>query len=129
MLIALVMGFASGLPLLLTLSVLQAWMKDSGVDLSTIGLFALVGLPYTLKFLWAPLMDRYIPSLLGRRRGWLLIWQVLLTAAIALLAFSDPTKLLMMTAIAALLLSFFSASQDIVIDAYRRESLSDDEQG
>ena len=129
MLIALIMGFAGGLPLLLTLSVLQAWMKESGVDLSTIGLFALVGLPYTLKFLWAPLMDRYIPSLLGRRRGWLLIWQVLLTAAIALLAFSDPTKLLLMTAIAALLLSFFSASQDIVIDAYRRESLSDDEQG
>ena len=129
MLVALIMGFASGLPLLLTLSVLQAWMKESGVDLSTIGLFALVGLPYTLKFVWAPMMDRYIPSLLGRRRGWLLIWQVLLTAAIALLAFSDPTKLLLMTAIAALLLSFFSASQDIVIDAYRRESLSDDEQG
>lgn len=74
-------------------------------------------------------MDRYIPSLLGRRRGWLLIWQLLLTAAISLLAFSDPSKLLLMTAIAALLLSFFSASQDIVIDAYRRESLSDDEQG
>lgn len=129
MLAALIMGFAGGLPLLLTLSVLQAWMKESGVDLSTIGLFALVGLPYTLKFLWAPLMDRYIPSQLGRRRGWLLIWQTLLTAAIALLAFSDPSKLLLMTAIAALLLSFFSASQDVVIDAYRRESLSDDEQG
>ena len=129
MLIALIMGFASGLPLLLTLSVLQAWMKDAGVDLSTIGLFALVGLPYTLKFVWAPMMDRYIPSLLGRRRGWLLIWQVLLTGSIALLAFSNPSEMLMMTAVAALLLSFFSASQDIVIDAYRRESLSDDEQG
>ncbi len=129
MLTALVMGFAGGLPLFLTSTVLQAWMKESGVDLGTIGLFALVGLPYTLKFLWAPLMDRYIPSLLGRRRGWLLIWQLLLTAAIGLLAFSDPSQLLMMTAVAALLLSFFSASQDIVIDAYRRESLSDDEQG
>jgi len=129
MLIALIMGFAGGLPLFLTSTVLQAWMTDSGVDLGTIGLFALVGLPYTLKFLWAPLMDRYIPSLLGRRRGWLLIWQILLTSAISLLAFSDPSKLLLMTAIAALLLSFFSASQDIVIDAYRRESLSDDEQG
>jgi PAT family beta-lactamase induction signal transducer AmpG len=129
MLIALVMGFAGGLPLFLTSTVLQAWMKESGVDLGTIGLFALVGLPYTLKFLWAPLMDRYVPSLLGRRRGWLLIWQLLLTASIALLAFSDPSRLLMMTAVAALLLSFFSASQDIVIDAYRRESLSDDEQG
>ena len=129
MLVALIMGFAGGLPLLLTLSVLQAWMSDVGVDLGTIGLFALVGLPYTLKFLWAPLMDRYIPSLLGRRRGWLFIWQLLLTASIALLAFSNPSQFLLMTAIAALLLSFFSASQDIVIDAYRRESLSDDEQG
>jgi len=129
MLIALVMGFAGGLPLFLTSTVLQAWMKESGIDLSTIGLFALVGLPYTLKFVWAPLMDRYIPSALGRRRSWLLIWQVLLTAAISLLAFADPSKWLMMTALAALLLSFFSASQDIVIDAYRRESLSDDEQG
>ena len=107
MLVTLLMGFSCGLTLLLTITVLQAWMKESGVDLSTIGLFALVGLPYTLKFVWAPMMDRYIPSLLERRRGWLLIWQVLLTAAIALLAFSDPTKLLLMTAIAALLLSFF----------------------
>jgi PAT family beta-lactamase induction signal transducer AmpG len=129
MLIALIMGFASGLPLFLTSTVLQAWMKESNVDLGTIGLFALVGLPYTLKFLWAPLMDRYIPSLLGRRRGWLLVWQLLLTASIAMLATSDPSRMLMMTAVAALLLSFFSASQDIVIDAYRRESLSDDEQG
>lgn len=90
MLIALIMGFAGGLPLFLTSTVLQAWMKESGVDLGTIGLFALVGLPYTLKFLWAPLMDRYIPSKLGRRRGWLIIWQALLTGAIVLLAFSDP---------------------------------------
>ncbi len=129
MLIALIMGFAGGLPLFLTSTVLQAWMKESGVDLGTIGLFALVGLPYTLKFIWAPLMDRYIPSALGRRRGWLLIWQVLLTGAIILLAFSDPENMLLVTAVAALLLSFFSASQDIVIDAYRRESLSDEEQG
>jgi PAT family beta-lactamase induction signal transducer AmpG len=129
MLIALIMGFAGGLPLFLTSTVLQAWMKESGIDLGTIGLFALVGLPYTLKFVWAPLMDRYTPSGLGRRRGWLVIWQVLLTGAIILLAFSDPENMLLVTAIAALLLSFFSASQDIVIDAYRRESLSDEEQG
>ncbi len=129
MLLAFVMGFAGGLPLLLTGSLLQAWMVESDVDLGTIGLFALVGLPYTLKFVWAPLMDRYTPSLLGRRRGWLLIWQTCLTASIALLGFSDPSQLLLMTSIAALLLSFFSASQDIVIDAYRRESLDDDEQG
>ncbi len=129
MLLAFVMGFSGGLPLLLTGSLLQAWMVDASVDLGTIGLFALVGLPYTLKFVWAPLMDRYTPSLLGRRRGWLLIWQSALVATIALLGFSDPEKWLLMTALAALLLSFFSASQDIVIDAYRRESLADDEQG
>ena len=129
MLLAFVMGFSGGLPLLLTGSLLQAWMVDLDVDLATIGLFALVGLPYTLKFVWAPLMDRYTPSLLGRRRGWLFIWQLCLTISIALLGLSSPSQMLMMTAIAALLLSFFSASQDIVIDAYRRESLEDDEQG
>lgn len=129
MLLAFVMGFSGGLPLLLTGSLLQAWMVDVGVDLGTIGLFALVGLPYTLKFVWAPIMDRYSPSLLGRRRGWLFIWQLCLTGAIALLGFSNPSQILYITALAALLLSFFSASQDIVIDAYRRESLADDEQG
>lgn len=129
MLLAFVMGFSGGLPLLLTGSLLQAWMVDVGVDLGTIGLFALVGLPYTLKFIWAPLMDRYTPALLGRRRGWLLIWQLCLTVSIALLGFSNPSQMLVVTALAALLLSFFSASQDIVIDAYRRESLQDDEQG
>jgi len=129
MLLAFVMGFSGGLPLLLTGSLLQAWMVDVGVDLGTIGLFALVGLPYTLKFVWAPIMDRYSPSLLGRRRGWLFIWQLCLTGAIALLGFSNPSQILYVTALAALLLSFFSASQDIVIDAYRRESLADDEQG
>ncbi len=129
MLLAFVMGFAGGLPLLLTGSLLQAWMVEAKVDLATIGLFALVGLPYTLKFVWAPLMDRYTPALLGRRRGWLFIWQLCLIVSIALLGFSSPSQMLMMTAIAALLLSFFSASQDIVIDAYRRESLQDDEQG
>ncbi len=129
MLLAFVMGFSGGLPLLLTGSLLQAWMVDENIDLGTIGLFALVGLPYTLKFVWAPLMDRYSPALLGRRRGWLFIWQLCLTASIALLGFSNPAQMLMMTALAALLLSFFSASQDIVIDAYRRESLEDDEQG
>ncbi len=129
MLAAFVMGFASGLPLLLTGSLLQAWMKESAVDLSTIGLFALVGLPYTLKFVWAPLMDRYVPPFLGRRRGWLFVWQLCLSSAIALLALSDPRDHLLVVALASLLLSFFSASQDIVIDAYRRESLADDEQG
>lgn len=128
MMVSLLMGFSGGLPILLTISVLQAWMVEAKVDLSTIGLFALVGLPYTLKFVWAPIFDRYAPSLLGRRRGWLVIAQLCLIASIVALAYSNPLENLWMTAVAALLLSFFSASQDIVIDAYRRESLTDDEQ-
>ena len=131
MLTALLMGFSSGLPLLLaTGSVLQAWLKEAGVDLGTIGLFALVGLPYTLKFLWAPLLDRFAPiSGMGRRRGWLLLIQITLIAAIAGLGLTDPKQSLPLVTLAAFLAAFFSASQDIVIDAYRRESLADDEQG
>lgn len=129
MLVAALMGFASGLPLLLTGSVLQAWMKEEGVDLGTIGLFALVGLPYTLKFLWAPLMDRFTPNALGRRRGWLVIFQIALIAALLLLSFTKPAVAPVWLAFTALLVTFFSASQDIVIDAYRREALADDEQG
>ena len=129
MLVAALMGFASGLPLLLTGSVLQAWMKDEGVDLGTIGLFALVGLPYTLKFLWAPLMDRFTPNALGRRRGWLLLFQLALIASLVWLSLARPAVDPWWLAVAALLVTFFSASQDIVIDAYRRESLSDEEQG
>jgi PAT family beta-lactamase induction signal transducer AmpG len=129
MLVAFVMGFAAGLPLLLTISVLQAWMKRSGVDLRVIGLFALVGLPYTLKFVWAPLLDRYTLPFLGRRRGWLLVIQVLLMAAIAGLGLSDPGQSPWLVALAAFFVTFFSASQDIVIDAYRREDLTDEELG
>ena len=129
MLVALLMGFASGLPLLLTGSVLQAWMKREGVDLGTIGLFALVGLPYTLKFLWAPFLDRYTLSFLGRRRGWLLVFQGLLIASIAGLGFTQPATSPLIVAFSALLLTFFSSSQDIVIDAYRREALTDNELG
>jgi len=129
MLVAFLMGFAAGLPLVLTGSLLKVWLQDEGVDLGTIGLFALVGLPYTLKFLWAPLLDRYVPSRLGRRRGWLLLFQLALVACIAGLGLSDPREHLYVMAVIALLVSFFSASQDIVIDAYRRESLSDEEQG
>ncbi len=129
MLIAFLMGFACGVPLLLTLSVLQAWMKEEGVDLGTIGLFALVGLPYTLKFLWAPLFDRFVPSFLGRRRGWLLIAQLALMTALFLLGCSEPQHSPFFVAAAALLVTFFSASQDIVVDAYRREDLSDRELG
>lgn len=129
MLAAFVMGFSSGLPLLLTGSVLQAWMKEEGVDLGTIGLFALIGLPYTLKFLWAPLLDRYSPIPLGRRRGWLLSIQIILALAIAGLGLTQPAISPLSVAVVALLVTFFSASQDIVIDAYRRESLADEEQG
>lgn len=131
MLTALLMGFSSGLPLLLaTGSVLQAWLKETSVDLGTIGLFALVGLPYTLKFLWAPLLDRFIPmASMGRRRSWLLLIQVMLMAAIAGLGCVDPVHSLLLVTLAAFGVAFVSASQDIVIDAYRRESLADDEQG
>jgi len=130
MLIAALMGFASGLPLLLTGSVLQAWLKDGGIDLARIGLFALVGLPYTLKFLWSPLFDRYAVAGLGRRRGWLMLMQVALAAALFGLSWSAPDAHdLLGVSIAALLVAFFSASQDIVVDAYRRESMTDLELG
>ncbi|MEO6147248.1 MAG: AmpG family muropeptide MFS transporter [Sulfuriferula sp.] len=129
MLVALVMGFTSGLPLLLTGSVLQAWLKDSGVSLAAIGAASLIGLPYTLKFLWAPLFDRFTLPLFGRRRGWLLLMQVILAAALVGLSLTNPAANLWGVALAALLVTFFSASQDIVIDAYRRESLHDVELG
>ena len=129
MLVALVMGFASGLPLLLTISVLQAWMKEEGVDLTVIGLMALVGIPYTLKFLWAPFLDRFTLPFFGRRRGWLFVSQIFLIVSICALGFTNPGRQPWMVAFAALLVTFFSASQDIIIDAYRREDLSDDELG
>jgi PAT family beta-lactamase induction signal transducer AmpG len=129
MLVAFAMGFASGLPLLLTGSVLQAWMKEEGVDLGTIGLFALVGLPYTLKFLWAPVLDRYTLPLFGRRRGWLLVVQVCLMLSIIGLGLTQPAASPWVVALIALLVTFFSASQDIVVDAYRREDLTDRELG
>jgi MFS transporter, PAT family, beta-lactamase induction signal transducer AmpG len=129
MIVALLMGFSCGLPLLLTITVLQAWMKEEGVDLTVIGLMALVGLPYTLKFLWAPFLDRYTLPFLGRRRGWLLIAQIFLIFSIAVLGLTDPGGHPWMVAFAALLVTFFSASQDIVVDAYRREDLPDEELG
>jgi MFS transporter, PAT family, beta-lactamase induction signal transducer AmpG len=129
MLVTFIMGFACGLPLLLTLSVLQAWMKEEGVDLTVIGLMALVGLPYTLKFLWAPFLDRFTLPFLGRRRGWLLVAQVFLMVAILMLGMTDPRHAPWMVAVAAFFVTFFSASQDIVVDAYRREDLADSELG
>ncbi len=129
MLVSFLMGFACGLPLLLTITVLQARMQESGVDIKVIGLFSLVGLPYTLKFLWAPIMDRFTLPFLGRRRGWLLVFQLLLVVAIIALGIVNPKADPGLCALVACLVTFFSASQDIVVDAYRREDLTDPELG
>lgn len=123
------LGFSSGLPLLLTTKTLQAWMTVEGVDLTAIGLFSLVGLPYSLKFLWSPLLDRYVPPFLGRRRGWMVITQLGLLLAIALLAFQNPSQELRFVAVVALIVAFLSASQDIAFDAYRTDVLAEREMG
>lgn len=169
MIVALLMGFSSGLPLLLTLTLLQAWLTERGISIKVIGLIALVGLPYTFKFVWSPLFDRYRIRFLGRRRGWLLLVQLLLVLSIVALgsvgvpdagraATLNPARVfaaspfapplaalpalsadyinalgsmlpgLLAVTITALLVAFFSASQDTLIDTYRRESLGDDEQ-
>lgn len=129
MIVALIMGYASGLPLELTGFVLKTWMREEGVNLSVIGLFALVGLPYTLKFLQAPLLDRFSLKAFGRRRGWMAIFQSALILSIFGLGQTTPGQSPGMVALAAFLVTLFSASQDIVIDAYRREDLSDEELG
>ena len=123
------LGFSSGLPLALTGGTLQAWMTVAGVDIRTIGIFALVGLPYTLKFLWSPLMDRFVPPWLGRRRGWIIITQLSLIIGISAMAFSSPEKAHLLLAVLALMVAFSSASQDIVIDAYRTDVLKEQERG
>jgi len=123
------LGFASGLPLALTGGTLQAWMAVEGVDLQTIGIFSLVGLPYALKFFWAPLLDRYALPFLGRRRGWILGTQFILMGLIFLLGLTSPKNTPWLVALLALLLTFTSASQDIVIDAYRTDVLREKERG
>ena len=131
-LIVLFLGFGSGLPLALSGSTLLVWMREAGVDLGTIGLFALVGTPYTLKFLWAPLVDAlhvpFFTQTFGRRRGWLLFSQLLLIATILLLAMADPARSPAFVALAALLVATASSTQDIVVDAFRVESLPESEQ-
>ncbi len=117
------LGFASGLPLLLTSTTLQAWLTKAGVDLGTVGFFALVGLPYTLKFLWSPLLDRFAPPLLPRRRGWILAAQVALVLLLVVLAYADPRAGLPWIAVLAFAVAFASATQDIAIDAWRAEIL------
>ncbi len=129
MLTMLLTGYASGFPLLLLGSTLQAWMKNEGVDLTQIGLVSLLGLPYVLKFLWSPLLDRYSLSFLGRRKGWMALFQILIVTGIFGLSTINPSEDLGALAFWALLISFASASQDIVIDAYRREILPDEELG
>jgi len=128
MLALLALGFSSGLPLGLTGATLQSWMTSQKIDLRTIGLFNLVALPYAIKFLWAPLLDRYVPPLLGRRRGWLVITQILLMLAIAVMG-GIGTASLPMLVVVALAVATFSASQDIVADAYRTDVLPEPERG
>jgi len=129
----LLMGFSSGLPLALTFGTLSYWLAEIGVSLTTIGLFGLVRSSYSLKFLWSPVIDRlplpFLTARLGRRRSWALLIQVLLALAILWLGFTDPRGDPGMTALAAVIVAFLSASQDIVIDAYRIELLLPEEQG
>ncbi|HEX2602901.1 MAG TPA: AmpG family muropeptide MFS transporter [Gemmatimonadaceae bacterium] len=129
MAVLLFLGFSSGLPFYLTSKTLQAWMTTANVDLATIGFFSLVTLPYSLKFVWAPLMDRYTPPFLGRRRGWVLITQVILLLVIAAMSLHDPRTGLKMLAVNAIAIAFFSASQDISLDAYRTDVLETREMG
>ena len=133
LIIVFLMGFASGLPLLLSGATLSIWLTEEGVSLTTIGLFALVGTPYNLKFLWAPLIDRVplpvLNHLLGRRRSWMVLIQFGLMASIIGLGLSNPQAAPGITAFLALAVAFFSASQDIVIDAYRIDILDEDQQG
>jgi len=123
------LGFSSGLPLALIGTTLQAWMTSENVDLRIIGIFSLVGLPYTLKVFWAPIMDRFTPPWLGRRRGWITITQVLLAISIVALGLSSPGNMPWVVASLALVIAFCSASQDIVVDAYRADVLHEQELG
>jgi PAT family beta-lactamase induction signal transducer AmpG len=129
MVICIFLGFTSGMPLYVLFQLVPAWLHSHEVDLATIGLFALVSLPYTWKFAWSPLMDRYKPPFLGRRRGWALSTQIGLLFSIAALGRFDPSVSLQAIVVTVFVISLFSASQDIVIDAYRRELLADDELG
>lgn len=123
------LGFASGLPLALTSGTLQAWLTVEGLDLRTIGIFSLAGLPYTVKFLWAPVMDRYVPPWLGRRRGWMVATQLGLIAGIGAMAATGPGDAPWALGVLALTVAFLSASQDIVFDAYRTDVLHPSERG
>ncbi len=129
MLICVFTGFASGLPLYLLFNLVPAWLRSEHVDLKTIGLFALIQFPYTWKFIWSPLLDRYVIPLLGRRRGWMLLTQIGLLLVIAAMGGFSPQESLSAIVLLCTLLAFLSATQDIVLDAYRRELLADNELG
>jgi len=129
MLACIFLGFTSGMPLYVLISLVPAWLRSNDVNLATIGLFALIGLPYTWKFVWSPLMDRYKLPFLGRRRGWALLTQLVLLCAIGMLGQFDPSASLQAIVAIVFVVALFGASQDIVIDAYRRELLADDELG
>jgi PAT family beta-lactamase induction signal transducer AmpG len=129
MLTILFLGLASGIPLGVVITVLQAWMTKSGIDLKTVGLAVLVQMPYTWKFVWSPLMDRFVPPFLGRRRGWMLISQVLMLVSIAGIGQFDPARSLVTILALATVIAFAGASHDIVIDAYRRDVLEESELG
>ncbi len=129
MLLCVLMGFSSGLPLYVLIQLLPAWLRAEGTSLETIGLFSLTQLPYTWKFLWAPLLDRYVPPVLGRRRGWALMTQLGLFGLLLSFGALDPVHQTGGVAAVALVVAFFSATQDIALDAYRRELLPDEELG
>ncbi|MEN6586156.1 MAG: AmpG family muropeptide MFS transporter, partial [Sulfuricella sp.] len=129
MLICIFTGFSSGLPLYILISLLPAWLRSEQVDLKAIGLFALIQLPFTWKFIWSPLMDRFAFPHLGRRRGWMLVTQLVLLLSLPLFGWFDPQLDLWSIAYLAAAVAFFSASQDIVLDAFRREILLDVELG
>jgi PAT family beta-lactamase induction signal transducer AmpG len=129
MLICIFTGFSSGLPLFILYQLVPGWLRSEGVSLTEIGLFSLIGIPYVWKFIWSPLMDRYSFPMLGRRRGWMLLTQILLLISIAGFGFVDPVMSIWSVAYLAAAVAFFSASQDIVLDAYRRELLPEHELG
>ena len=129
LLVVMLHGFAAGIPFTLVNEVLQSWLTVEKVSIATIGLFAYVQIPYAWKFVWAPFLDRYRLPFLGRRRGWIFLFQLLLLISIAIMGFFRPASSLTLTALAALLVAFFSASHDIVVDAYRADVLLPEERG
>lgn len=129
LIVTLLMGFSSGLPIGLCGSTLQAWYTVAGINIVTIGFLTLVGQPYTYKFLWAPLLDRFVPPFLGRRRGWILLMQLVLAMVLVWMAFLEPQANSLLLGLLALAVAFFSATQDIAIDAYRTDLLKPDERG